>query len=147
MSIQFISAAAARPLRQKVLRPRWTLEECEYPCDADPETFHLGFFLNGELVAIATFQRETHPDFPSGSSFRLRGMASDEKVRGRGFAARIVRRGVEVLRARGADFLWFNARVGAMGFYEKLGFVAYGGLFDIDDIGPHKVMYKFLNPG
>ena len=144
MSARFISAAETLPLRQKVLRPRWTTEQCRFACDAQPETFHLGYFLNDELVSIATFRREPFPGLAAKNPYRLRGMASDEKVRGRGFAAQLVRRGVEILREREADLLWFNARTGALGFYEKLGFTVRGDQFEIEDIGPHKVMYKFL---
>jgi hypothetical protein len=32
----------------------------------------------------------------------------------------------------------------ALGFYERLGFVAEGAEFDIDPIGPHYVMTRML---
>ena len=48
------------------------------------------------------------------------------------------------LRARGGDLLWCNARVVALGFYERLGFVAEGPEFEIVPIGPHFVMTKNL---
>lgn len=144
--VNFITPAETLPLRRKILRPLLRLEDCAYPTDRDATTFHLGLFHAGHLVAISTFQQQAHPDLPAGYPFRLRGMASDEKYRGRGFGGILLRQGIEILKSRRADLLWFNARTGALGFYGKLGFHVHGGLFQIEGIGPHKVMYKHLIP-
>jgi ribosomal protein S18 acetylase RimI-like enzyme len=41
--------------------------------------------------------------------------------------------------------IWFNARIIAIGFYEKLGYVKIGEPFEIDTIGIHYIMYKQEN--
>ena len=46
------------------------------------------------------------------------------------------------LKSIGADFLWCNARIAALDFYESVGFKTKGELFDIEIIGPHYYMYK-----
>jgi len=48
------------------------------------------------------------------------------------------------IRAHGGRLLWCNARVVALGFYERLGFVTEGPEFDIHPIGPHYVMTRQL---
>ena len=41
--------------------------------------------------------------------------------------------------------IWFNAREKAVNFYKKNGFQIIGSVFDVPSIGPHYLMYKFLN--
>lgn len=144
--VNFIEPAETLSLRQRILRPLSRLEECVFPADFDPTTFHLGVFHAGLLVSIGTFVLQSHPELSAGFPYRLRGMASDEKYRGRGFGGILLRQGVNELKSRRADLLWFNARVGALDFYRKQGFVARGPLFDLPGTGPHKVMYKHLIP-
>ena len=41
----------------------------------------------------------------------------------------------------GIELLWGDARLEATGFYEKLGLKMKGEIYDVPDIGPHKLMY------
>ncbi|MDG0817180.1 GNAT family N-acetyltransferase [Bdellovibrio svalbardensis] len=134
------------PLRKKVLKPFLTEEECINPGDDLTSTYHFGLFQENKLISISTFIQEGHPDFLSTFPYRLRGMATDTEFQGQGLGGILLQHGVEYLRQKECDFLWFNARIKAFPFYEKLGFSYYGPLFDIKDIGPHKVMYKILIP-
>lgn len=88
---------------------------------------------------------KSHPSFAAGAPYRLRAMASDEKFRGRGFGGILLRQGVEELRSRRCDLLWFDARVRAIPFYERMGFQVSGEFFNTAN-GPHKTMYKHLIP-
>lgn len=144
--IRIISTQETLPLRKKVLKPFLTEEECVNPGDDLTSTYHLGLFYENKLASISTFIQESHPDFPAKFSYRLRGMATDQAFQGKGLGGILLREGVEFLRSKGCDFLWFNARIKAFSFYEKLGFSYYGPLFDMKDIGAHKVMYKVLIP-
>lgn len=144
--IRQITTAETLPLRQKVLKPFLRPEECINPGDDLPTTYHFGLFHNGELVSIATFLMESHPEFSAGFPYRLRGMATDDRFQGQGLGQKLLRHGVEYLRSKRCDFIWFNARIKAFPFYEKLGFYYHGPLFEMKDIGPHKVMYKPLIP-
>lgn len=144
--IAFITAAETLPLRRKVLRPLSRVEDCVFDRDGEATTFHLGLFHAGRLVSIATFALQSHQDFHAGLPYRLRGMATDEKYRGQGFGGILLRRGIEELRARRCDLLWFNARIKAFDFYRGMGFHFHGELFDLPGTGPHKVMYKHIIP-
>ncbi len=150
MSLQYdikaISTTDTLPLRQKVLKPFLRLEDCINPGDDLVTTYHFGLFHGEKLVSVATFLLESHPDFSAGFPYRLRGMATDGLYRGQGFGQKLLRYGVEHLRQKRCDLLWFNARIGAFPFYSKLGFYFHGPLFEMKDIGPHKVMYKPLFP-
>jgi GNAT superfamily N-acetyltransferase len=89
---------------------------------------------------------ELHQDFSSGFPYRLRGMATDPKYQNQGMGALLLQEGILHLKSIHCDLLWFNARLRAFAFYEKLGFHYHGKIFHMDKIGPHKVMYKHLIP-
>jgi len=134
-------------LRKSVLKPFLTEEECINPGDDLPTTFHYGLFRDENLITIATVIREGHPDFPAVLPYRLRGMATDPHYHGQGFGKELLSHSIKQLEKNGCDFLWFNARIKAFPFYERLGCQHHGPLFELKDIGPHKVMYKHLIPG
>jgi GNAT superfamily N-acetyltransferase len=146
VEIRRITYQETLPLRKKILKPFLSENECVNPGDELPTTYHLGLFYNNHLVSISTFLLESHPDFSAGHPYRLRGMATDVRYQGHGFGQMVLRHGVELIKEKRADFLWFNARQKAFSFYEKLGFRYHGPMFDLKDIGPHKVMYKILIP-
>ncbi|MBC7371871.1 MAG: GNAT family N-acetyltransferase [Bdellovibrionaceae bacterium] len=132
-------------LRQRVLKPFLHPEDCINPGDDDPTTTHLGLFHERKLVSICTFLSEPHPSFNSGNPTRLRGMATLQKYRGQGFGRILLQYGFNHLRQNRSDFLWCNARSRAFSFYTTMGLFYHGEMFDLDRIGPHKVMYRSLN--
>ena len=134
------------PLRKKVLKPFLTEDECINPGDDLSTTYHFGLLVQGKLISVSTFLQEGHSDFSFHMPYRLRGMATDDDCRGQGFGQLLLNHGQNFLTTQGCDFLWFNARIKAFPFYEKLGFSYHGPLFEMKDIGPHKVMYKVLDP-
>lgn len=143
--IRFIRSEELLSLRQQVLKPKLTRLQCRMPGDDDDTSFHVGLFFKNRLVSIATFMAEAHPELKGyHHPFRLRGMATDQEFQGQGFGAQVLNFGETTVRDRGGDFIWFNAREVAFPFYEKLGFEFSGPMFDIPDVGPHKVMYKVL---
>ena len=77
-------------------------------------------------------------------SYRLRGMATDPLFQQKGLGKEIILFAENELKRRNCDLLWFNARVSAEIFYQKLGFEAIEDIFNIDSIGPHKVMFKYF---
>ncbi len=117
-------------LRARVLRPGRPPEESRFAGDDDPDAVHLGAFVRGRCVGVATL-------LPDGG-LRLRGMAVEPDLQGRGIGAALVRRAQETAARAGQD-LWCNARASAAGFYRKLGWVTEGGA-DVPGIGPHYVM-------
>lgn len=147
MIVRSISAAETRPLRAEILRPGQPPEALLYDGDEVAGSFHAGAFVNGELVGIATVYPEPMPvppdaDVDASNAFRLRGMATRASLQGRGLGRAVLQRCIEYVREAGAEALWCNARVGALGFYERLGFRTLGEEFGIAGIGPHFVMWK-----
>lgn len=141
MQIRFIRANDTHALRHQVLRPHQSIEEVDFPNDRSPDSFHLGAYLRGELVSVASFHRERHEQLLGWKQYRLRGMATRPDLQGKGIGKRIVRFALEHLHGQGTDLLWCHARVGAAPFYERLGFRIHGGIFEVPGVGPHYVMH------
>ncbi|MEN0057604.1 MAG: GNAT family N-acetyltransferase [Bdellovibrio sp.] len=139
--VKRISAADTLPLRQKVMKPFLTQGQCVNAGDDLATTLHFGLFHENQLITIASFMLESHPDFFAGYPYRLRGMATDQAFQGHGFGQKIVRFAMDYLQQQRCDLIWCNAREKAFPFYESLGFLYQGDFFDIPQIGPHKVMY------
>lgn len=144
--VSLITSAETLMLRQRVLRPYLMAEECIYPEDDLASTYHFGLFHSHKLISVATFISQSFISFDAGHPYRLRGMATDERYRRQGFGQILTRQGLDFLKGHRCDLVWCNARIRAFSFYQKLGFSFYGDLFEIKDIGPHKVMYKRLIP-
>lgn len=146
ITIKRITAAETRPLRHLVLRPDEPAEKLLYPGDDAPETAHFGAILDDEVVGIATIYREPMPDdeavVRASKSWRLRGMATAEKVRRTGLGGKILQACIEHVRVNGDVLLWCNARLVAIEFYQSYGFQTRGELFDILPIGMHYVMWR-----
>jgi len=139
IEIREISAEQTRPVRQSVLRPHQHASELVYPGDDDAESFHLGAVRDDEVLAILSMYHEPMPGSKS-SGWRIRGMASVPEVRGAGYGTKLVEAARERSWSADRSPIWCNARQSAFGFYEKLGFVMVGQLFEIEGIGTHSVM-------
>jgi len=141
--VQPIDGLQTHALRHAVLRPHQTLGEMVYDGDDHAETIHLGAFMADApdtIVGVVTLAPAPMPGSPKERDWRLRGMAVDSATQGKGVGRWIVEHAFDEAAARGGRRLWCNARVRAMGFYKKLGFVAHGERFEIVPIGPHYVM-------
>ena len=136
--------ATTAPLRRLVLRPHWTLEQVLAQADDAP---HVAVFSeDGALVACASVRPEPMPDDPRDGDWRLRGMASDPELRGRGYGAVALAAALDHARAHGGRRIWCNARTGALGFYVKHGFTVVGEEFDLPDAGPHYLAFTEVAP-
>lgn len=144
IEIKEISVEQARPIRQRVLRPHQAASELVYPGDDASDSFHLGAMRSDEVLAILSMYFAPKPDDTS-DAWRIRGMASVDEIRGTGYGRKLV----EVARNKSWAIhrvpIWCNARESAFGFYNKLGFIIEGEVFEIEGIGPHAVMA--LEPG
>ncbi|MBD1392477.1 GNAT family N-acetyltransferase [Mucilaginibacter glaciei] len=139
--IKFITADDVLPIRNEVLREgRLTHDECRFPNDDNPQSFHLGYFANGELACIASFHPQTHGDF-KGKAYQLRGMATTEQFRGKGYGNLLVNFAITYMRGQKVNYIWCNARKKAAAFYLSLGFEIISPEFEVPGIGSHYVMY------
>jgi GNAT superfamily N-acetyltransferase len=144
MEIRPITAAEARTVRHPILRAGLPPESTILDHDDDAGTRHFGAYDRARLVGVATFFAEPCPLKPGLRAWRLRGMATVAEMQGRGAGRALVAEGIRVAAADGAVLIWCNARVGARGFYEKVGFAAVGDEFELPDSGQHYVMTKDL---
>ncbi|GAA2263512.1 acetyltransferase [Streptomyces ruber] len=123
-------------------------EDLEYDAyDTDADTVHVlavrddGTPLGaGRLLSGAAAAGKTGGDATVGSLGRL---AVTREARGLGVGAALVRAVEEAARARGLAAVDLHAQTHAMGFYERLGYVAYGPEFPDAGI-PHRAMRRSL---
>ncbi len=145
--LYLINASETIELRSRILRPNQDIKLCSYEEDSFSSTFHVGYFIDNKIMSSGTFIQQSNNNFPSTKlPYRLRGMATSADWQKRGLGKALILFALEELQQRDCDFLWFNARLSAEGFYKKLEFLADSNIFEIATIGPHKVMYKYLQP-
>lgn len=129
-------------LRQRVLRPRQAQDDLVYPGDESADACHVGAFVDGSLVGVASVTREPQPGGPERDAWRLRGMATLESTRRSGIGAALLDACRSHVAERGGSRLWCNARSSALAFYESQGFRAEGAEFELPEIGPHFLMWR-----
>jgi GNAT superfamily N-acetyltransferase len=149
--IRQVGASDTHALRQHVLRPHQTLADMVYPGDDDPTTGHFAAIDDDgdddTVIGIVTVSRQPPPTpvgehRPAGDWWRLRGMATAEGHRGQGVGSALMAAAVAHVAAQGGKGLWCNARLPALAFYQRAGFVTVGEPWDEPDIGPHVVMWR-----
>jgi GNAT superfamily N-acetyltransferase len=107
---------------------------------------------DGDVVGAATFFLEPSacaglPDIDPSAHWRLRGMATDPALQGLGVGARVLEAGLAEVAARGGRVVWCNARVAALSFYVRQGFVVTGDVFATAETGiPHRRAWRLVGP-
>jgi ribosomal protein S18 acetylase RimI-like enzyme len=158
---QLLQPEEIQQLRNEVLWPHKTFENCILETDRLSTTFHFGVQIDGLAVATVTFQKENtdklKQDSSKGSSkdvsqdalqekqYRLRAMAVREGYRGQGFGDAIVEAGLNHLFGLGVEVVWCDARVAALNFYRRLQFEELEEEYEIPIIGLHRFMWKVLS--
>lgn len=146
MKIKLIHISEIKQLRHDVLWPhKASLKDCVITADELETTFHMGAVDNDIVIGTSTFLVDNNPQFESKHQYRLRAMATSPSVRGKQLGRQIIEASIEKLRTMNIDLLWCDARLEATGFYEKLGFIIKGEIYNVPNIGPHKLMYLELN--
>lgn len=134
VEVREVDPALTRPLRAAVLRPgappAATLAT-EGPGSRCVAAIEDGRVLSAGLVA---------QDPARAGAWRIRGMATEPGLRGRGLGTAVLAGLVAIAAADGADVIWCNARAPALSLYERAGFRSVSDEFEIEGIGPHRVM-------
>ena len=138
-----VSVKEIYEIRKKVLRKNIDLP-FTFNGDMDKDTFHLGLFLDNNLIGIVSFMKSVCNDL-KGNQYQLRGMATLDQFQGKGYGQQLIKFGSEVLKEKQMELVWCNARVAAVNFYQKAGFKTIGKKFNIPKIGGHFVMFKKLD--
>lgn len=128
-----ITADDTHDLRRRVLRDvaadDAAVADVEWEGDNLADTTHFGIEVDGRIVAISTWLSSPDPDDPLVPAVQLRGMATDPEYVSQGFGAMLLQAGRRHARSIGAEVVWANARVSALGFYERAGFDVVGPVF------------------
>lgn len=141
ISIRPIAAAETLPLRHAILRPHQPMGSLVYKGDHAPDALHVGAFLDGELVGIASISFEPHETEPR--AWRLRGMATQERVHGLGVGRALIDACVKHVLEHNGRMLWCHGRTSAWGFYRAMSFEKYGEEFiSGSGTGAHYVMIR-----
>ena len=145
MEFRRILASDTIDIRHSMLRAHGPISSCHYPGDDDDLSFHLGSFIQNQLVSVASFYFQNHNDLNYDVQYRLRGMATVPDYQGRGLSSRLLKMAFPIIKQNQGKILWCNARESAIGYYHKVGLKALGEVFPIEDIGPHQLMYKEIH--
>jgi predicted GNAT family N-acyltransferase len=136
--VQESDAEATYPLWRDVLREGRPVPRLEDPAG----TFHLAARTSsGTLVGVVRFSPVPCPWRPEATApWQLRGMATDPAVRGTGTGRALITEGLARVARHGGDLVWCDARVAAVGFYERMGFAVVTEEFMKPEGGPHRGM-------
>jgi GNAT superfamily N-acetyltransferase len=121
-------------LRQRVLYPAQKLYEMEM--EEDDHGYHFGAFKDNELVGVVSL-------FQKGSDFQFRKFAVDASVQNMGIGKTLLMYMEGFAINEGAKRIWCNARVSAIGFYARYGFVQTGKLFSKNGFD-YEIMEKIV---
>lgn len=137
IQLKHIQAAETHAVRHPVLRKGLPKSSCVFDRDTHSETCHLGAFVDNKLVGVLTL-------LPNSTDVQLRGMAVLERYQANGIGRQLVAYAEKQVRSWGIDFMWMNARLIAIPFYQKCGYQKEGASFVLPYGGEHYKMIKTL---
>jgi GNAT superfamily N-acetyltransferase len=108
----------------------------EMKMDEDDDGYHFGVFKDEYLVAVVSL-------FQNGRDFQFRKFAVDMAVQHTGVGTALLKHITDFAITEGAERLWCNARVEAIGFYMKFDFVHTGKLFSKGGFN-YEIMEKII---
>jgi len=125
-----------------MLLPGSNSENCYFEGDNEEQTFHLGAFVEGKLVSIASFYFIRNPSIEDPYQFCLKGMATLDEYQNMGFSSELLKMAFPIIKQNFCTLLWCNARETAQGYYEKVGFTKKGELSEDHEFGKQVLMIK-----
>lgn len=128
--------AQALAVRMKVFVEEQKVPEDEEHDDLDATATHFGAFLNDELIGTGRI-------VVIENTAKLGRIAVLAQYRGMNVGFRLVSTMLEWAKAEGLSEAVLGAQLQAIGFYERLGFIAEGGVYDDAGI-PHRTMRRAL---
>ncbi|SFU40169.1 Predicted N-acyltransferase, GNAT family [Pustulibacterium marinum] len=141
--IKFITPQEVITVRHPILREGKPLESCIFLGDHSAGTFHLGYYENNQLVGVVTLFKKNYGE-NGGIGYQLRGMAVLQEFQGKQIGRKLVEKAEQIAIQRYGNYVWMNARIVAVGFYEKMGYHKVSNAFDVPGIGNHFTMLKKL---
>ena len=145
ISIKKINYLDTFPVRSAVLRQGKPIETCSFLGDETVGTTHFGLYIENNIIGVASVFTSNNENFDIKNQFQLRGMAILEEYQSTGFGKLLIEEIFNFIESTQVELLWFNARESAVPFYEKLGCTKKDPSFEIPEIGPHFLMYKYFD--
>ncbi|WP_214071347.1 GNAT family N-acetyltransferase [Mucilaginibacter sp. dw_454] len=121
-------------LRREVLYPNSELSQMEM--DEDKDGYHFGAFRDNQLAGVVSL-------FQDGTDFQFRKFAVVAQAQGTGVGTALLNYIMNFAIAEGAQRIWCNARVPAIGFYLQFGFERTGKLFSKNGLS-YEIMEKII---
>ena len=133
-------------LRHVMLRQGMPRSAAIFEGDARPDSRHYTALMEDRVVGCATFHLNQWENQPA---WQLRGMAVLGDLGRRGIGRALLAFAEwDILAGESVHLMWCNARVPAIGFYEKQGWEVRSNAFDVPTAGPHvKMVRVFAMPG
>jgi len=130
-----VDVSVVRPVRGEVLRAGRPLHTSVMPLDDHEDSRHLAVFMDDEVVSVGSILPGAPPWEPDAEgAWRVRGMATREGHRSRGYGEAVLAGLLRHARDRDGRLVWCAARLGATNFYARAGFETEGELFVTDDV-------------
>lgn len=131
--------AACHRLRRIVFIEEQGVSDADEHDGRDAEALHLLLLREGRPTGCARILFD-------GATAKIGRVCVLRQDRGHGLGKALVIAACDAARERGAQVAKLGAQVPALGFYEALGFVAYGPVFDDAGID-HRMMRRALDLG
>lgn len=146
MEIKKITAEESYIVRHPVLRSGRPIQDCAFQYDDHPSSIHLSLEVEGKVISVISVLPIRCENFPKLVAMRLRGIATLESYRRQGYGTQLIN-GVEkrLLKKKGIELIWLDARINASDFYRKMGYKTIGDHFNIKGIGTHQQFFKMIN--
>ena len=143
LRVEIVNVEKIVDLRHRVLRAGMPRESAVFAGDERETSRHFAAMDGGRVVGCLTLHLS---EWEGRAAYQLRGMATEESVRGTGAGGLLLEAAEGFVRGTGVGQLWCNARVPAAGFYEKAGWRVMSEEFEIPTAGPHVRMVRRLRP-
>ena len=112
--IEQIRTDLAWRIRHEVMYPNLSYDAIKLQNDG--EGIHFGLFTGNQLTAVVSL-------FNVGNSYQFRKFATIVDAQGKGYGSLLLNHIIDYVKTTGAEKLWCNSRVSAIGFYSKFGFI------------------------
>lgn len=120
-NIKPISLEDCLPLRQKVLWPSLTVEECIDP--EDQYSKHVGYILDNQVVSCFSIYPKLQ------NNYQIRKFATSPSFQRKGIGTKLFTTVLNDLKQKKIEFVTLNARITAVEFYKKFDFYLSGEKF------------------
>lgn len=128
--VEIVDAREVESLRRAVLRPELPADQPLPPFAPDGAVTLGAVGEDGEIIGTCVVFPAPCPMQPQRSdAWQLRAMATSPARRGLGVGSAVLATAVSQVRSRDGQLMWCNARVTAVDFYARHGWVAQGAVF------------------